>query len=824
MRRSLLVLAGLPFLLTHSDRRPLLGSELVNTWTLVSQDPQGARRYSSFRWINEGGYFLLWGFMGHVTDQYGNPEQAWNGNNEYDIVVFDPNKEKWESQYPYEKVKEWGLHPPPMHLCSSYQGITTGSYRPQLRVREGVLRPDLNIAFDQVTYDTRRSRMIYFTGGRTFAYETRKRQWSDAAPNSVAPPPVSGATLCYDPFHDAIVLAGGGHVAEPGPGGKLVGYTGTWIFDCRSARWQPLGQATEPPPRMSTRLVCDIQNRVMVMFGGDGQSRYLADTWIYDLATRRWRQSQASGGPPARAGHFTVFDPGSGWVIIGGGYNRKNLSDMWAYDARTDRWTKLKGEVPTGWYITADIDPRKSLIVLTTSTKTPGDTMHCNEIYPVRTTYMMKVRKGDLVDSSVVPRPQKPVLKRSMEEAMAGTAPDEKRRRAQLMRIRTMPVNRWVLFSNPGRVAPLRTWGSCSFDTNKGRLVYWGGGHCGYGGNDYDFYDVEENTWISSPIVAEYPERAWDLGVNAAGVTFSGAPFIRHGRKIYAYDPVSKLIINMKTILLTAGYEPGPLKTVKPVNPNFGSGENFTQSHYTKWVTWAYDPDRHHWEVVCSATPGLDLTVTTPHGVLAVKYWWDVAGRKDRPDAVVFQGRTVIDNSVYRLDVKKRRWEKLNSSGPWPQNLYELTALVYDSRRDRLILHGGGLRRDELWRFPLREKRWEKIEPQFAPDMGGTPPVCRREAVYIPDDDVMLTAGQPANSTEPVSLYAYHVGRNRWYKLHIPPPDGKRPVDLGGQNRAWTFDPKHNLVLMVLGDRGGDQARAQVFALRYHHSRALRKQ
>ena len=51
-------------------------------------------------------------------------------------------------------------------------------------------------------------------------------------------------------------------------------------------------------------------------------------------------------------------------------------------------------------------------------------------------------------------------------------------------------------------------------------MSYWINktGHCGYGGNDYDFYDVAENTWISSPIVPDYPPRAWNHGINVAGV------------------------------------------------------------------------------------------------------------------------------------------------------------------------------------------------------------------------------------------------------------------------------------------------------------------
>jgi hypothetical protein len=804
VRRLVLVVGLVLFLaLNRSGSVPL--DVAPNSWTRIAQDQQGARRHSSFRYVPDGKYFLHWGFMSYVTEQYGGPEKPWNGNNEYDVVVFDPDVGKWQSQYPHEKENEWRNHPPPMYHCTSYKGITTGSYRPQLKNRDGVQRPDLNIIFDQVAYDTTRSRMIYFTGGRTFAYDVKGRKWSDAAPGADGPPPVSGATLAYDPIHDQVVLAGGGHVAERGPGGKIVGYTGTWLFDCKTSRWRPLGTGSQPPPRMSTRLVYDTKNKVMVIFGGDGHSHYLADTWIYDIGSRRWRQSKAAGGPPPRAGHFTVFAPGTGWVIIGGGYNRQNLTDMWAYDAGGDKWMKLKGEVPVGWYVTADIMPENSLIVLTTSTKREGDTTRCNEIYPVRTTYAFKVRKEGLVEESVRPQAQRNMLKRSNEEATAGAMPDAQRRQAQMERIRRMPANRWVEFTNPGRVAPLRTWGSCSFDTHKGRLIYWGGDHCGYGGSEYDFYDVAENTWISSPIVTEYPERAWDKGINPAGVTFSGAPWMRHGRKIYAYDPVSRLVINMKTVLLTAGYEPKPLQNIELKSPFFGTGENYSRSYYKKWVTWTYDPANEKWEIICSGMPGLDLTVTTPHGVMAVDHHWDDVDS--------------TDNSVYVLDVAGRQWKKLTKPGPRPRNLYEMTELVYDSRRDQLILHGGGPQRDELWRFRLSKGPgiWEKLEPELGSGVGGKAPACRREAMYLPGDDVMLTA---SGSGENRGLYAYHVGENRWYKTNVPAPPGKGPNEIVGQNRAWTYDTKHNLVLMVLGEGTGNDGKAQVFALRYDHREA----
>ncbi len=791
-----------------------------NTWTMISRDENGARRQSSFRFVNSGGYFLQWGFVGHVTEFYGDPESPLQEPPEYDLVYFDPAVGRWQNHLPFEKEEEWSRQLPPLHMVSSYQGMATGSSRPQLKQREGALRPDLNLVFDQVAYDSNRDRMVFFTGGRTFGYEIGSRSWSDIA-EGTAPPPVTGGSLAYDPENDEMVLVGGGHVAEPGPDGEVVGYTGTWLYDCANETWRRLEAGIEPPPRMASRHVYDSKNKVMVLFGGDAQSHYRADTWIYETRSRQWRQSESTGCPPARAGHFTVFDPNSGWVIVGGGYNREDLTDMWAYDASRDRWLKLKGEVPKGWHVTADVVPEEGLIVLTTSTKPEGDAMTCNEIYSVRTTYAFRVEKAGLVDEEHNSTPQREISKRAEAEATRGTKPDSARRTDQLERLREMPENEWVLLENPGRRAPLRTWGSCSFDTKRGWIIYWGGGHCGYGGNDYDFYDVEANTWISRPVIPEYPERAWDKGINPAGVTFGGAPWIRHGRKVYAYDPVSDKIVNMKKIALTAGYEPEPLSDCEPRNPDFGEGENFTRSGYSKWGTWLFDPEGAEWQLLCSGLPGLDLTVTTPRGVMAVDYDWGALDTGNSMEEVPFEELPQKENAAFLLDVAQGKWVKLSKNGPWPQNLYEMTALVYDSRRKQLILHGGGPERTELWSFQLGRSLWRKLKPNTTNLPGGEAPVCRREAAYIPSQDVFFTCGYPHGKSDDAGVYVYRVGENVWYRVNIPSPVGVPQRSIAAQNRAFTYDPEHNLILMVLGDRSGsDAGSVAVYALRYNHSKA----
>ena len=141
--------------------------------------------------------------------------------------------------------------------------------------------------------------------------------------------------------------------------------------------------------------------------------------------------------------------------------------------------------------------------------------------------------------------------KRGPEESPAGKPAD----------FAGLPGNRWVALAEPGRAAPTRTWGSATFDTARGRILYWGGGHCGYEGSDVDQYDVAANTWLAEPEPPPYPERLWNHGVRPAGVTFDGQPWMDHGRRIYAYDPAGDRLVMVRSIRLTSGYEPAWMRS-----------------------------------------------------------------------------------------------------------------------------------------------------------------------------------------------------------------------------------------------------------------------
>jgi hypothetical protein len=782
----------------------------ANRWVELRKDPVGARRGSAIRYASEAKAFLLWGFMNANPELL--QEHPLMEVPEYDVVAFDPSDGRWRNHLPPHREKRWSKRLPLAYSPGTYSGITTGSERTVMRgateSQNGVPRPDLNIVFDQVTYRPNNSSLYYFTGGLTAAYNVTRHRWSDLRPYH-SPPPVLGGSLAYDPVNDEIILFGGGHVAEQGPNGAVRGYTGTWVYRITENDWQQLSLKLQPRPRMNTRMVCDTKNQVLVLFGGDGQRFYLADTWLFDLRTRQWRASKAPGGPEPRAGHFTVYDPETGLVIIGGGYNRKDLTDMWAYDAAKDRWQKLVGEAPTGFYISGDIAPDKRLILLVTNTKKPGDRMTCNVLYPVRTTYGYRIDKGTLVDTSQQARAHKPMPKRAPEE-LAGMEPDPARQQAQALRLKQLPTNQWVHLSDPGRAAPTRTWGSATIDTDRNQILSWGGGHCGYGGSDVDFYVIAEHTWHGNPS-PDYPGRAWNHGVRLAGVTFEGRPWTDHGRKTFAYDPVGKRMIMVPRFRLTTGYEPAWLRSYPTEAKVAPDALVRPPSSYRKAITSSYDPDTREWKILGPAPAGVDTLVTTPHGVMGVPVNWPGRLTSSGYQRLWRPSDPPEDNAIFLL--RGSQWERLSKGQPSPQHLYEMTSMAYDSKRDQIILHGGGKRRDELWTFNLKTKVWKNMEPKVLAPAGADPPTCGRESVYIPTEDVVLFYGRGGVG------WVYTPAENAWRQIEIPISGAEEVRRRMGQNRAMVYDAKHDLAFLVLGGRG-DTGTAVVYALRYRHASA----
>ena len=136
--------------------------------------------------------------------------------------------------------------------------------------------------------------------------------------------------------------------------------------------------------------------------------------------------------------------------------------------------------------------------------------MNCNTLYPVRTTYGYRIERMSMVATGERAQAQLPMPNTRPGE-LQGSGRDKARETAQAARSRELPVNRWVNLADPAAWPPDRTWGSASFDTDRGQILIWGGGHCGYRA-------ATSTHTIPAPHVAhataarEYTERTWDHG------------------------------------------------------------------------------------------------------------------------------------------------------------------------------------------------------------------------------------------------------------------------------------------------------------------------
>lgn len=779
-----------------------------NTFVLLRKENVGGRRGGAARYAPAAGTFLLWGFMD--ADQEFAQENPSLPLPEHDVVSFDFQVNRWRDHVP----EEWASlgKKAQYFVPRCYHGLTSGSERSLFRAPEGYpascARPDLNISYDQAVYHPPSKSLVYFTGGLTVAYDVVTRRWRDLAPTQ-SPPPVLAGSLAYDPLHDEIILFGGGNVAERRDDGRMLGYTGTWIYSFAAKTWRRLASEGQPPPRMYCRLVTDTKNQVLVLFGGDGQSRYLADTWLFDLKTRAWHEAKVAG-PSPRAGHFTVFDPSTGWVLIGGGFANDERTDLWAFDAGKQTWRRLTGDVPTAAYLNADFDPERRHLLLVANDRAAGYGRSCDILYAARSTYLYQLDERSIVSREALDR-HVPLPKRPPGQSGRDFTPDLARGKAQQERLRQLPASQWTPLANPLRGAPIRTWGSATFDSDRGRILLWGGGHCGYGGSDVDMYDVAQHTWVSSEEYPEYPHRLWAHGVRLTGVTFAGTPWTEHGRRIYAYDPTCRKMIAVRPILLTTGYLPEPLRDF-PGEPRARIDAKVKPpTAYSKYATWSFDPDRGRWDLVGPAPAHVDTLVTTTHGVLGVNVDWPER-LKDSGYMLPWSPQDPpVDNAVFRFDAAAKTWRRLGGPQASPQNLYEMTSLVHDSKRDRLLLHGGGARRDELWAFDLKTERWKNLEPRVAG--GSEPPQCHREMVYLPKHDVVLTYGPAPGKEAGPALWAYRPAQHTWQRIAMASPPGVAPSVARSQNRALVYDPARELVYLILG--AGNQSQSLVYALRF---------
>ena len=259
--------------------------------------------------------------------------------------------------------------------------------------------------------------------------------------------------------------------------------------------------AAFPGERMHAAAAYDPANRCVVLFGGSHGDYVMSDTWIYDCASKVWRQvwpttappPRAAGGPSTQKVKIEPF-PGFLWKEDGGklhlsggvtvidrivqqnGYLQAPAGE-WAFDAKTGQWQGQGGVAPgTRTYRTVCPmhDPR----------------------------WLDGEKRGSAGETSKW--------------------------------LDALEPNTWTVVPIPERRASQRAWGWARFDPDRDQFYHWSGGHEADASNGMNTYHPAVNRWS----IGFVPE------IFSKGISFNGRPdCANHTYLLGAYDPLSRKLV-----------------------------------------------------------------------------------------------------------------------------------------------------------------------------------------------------------------------------------------------------------------------------------------
>ncbi|TDF95428.1 cadherin-like beta sandwich domain-containing protein [Paenibacillus piri] len=132
-----------------------------------------------------------------------------------------------------------------------------------------------------------------------------------------------------------------GNVVMFGGQGNTALLNDTFIWDGREKTWQEMQHlSSKPSPRKGAVMAYDPASKKVLLFGGEGQSGVLGDTWLWDGMNEKWEQVSGPA-PSARGGAMLAYD-GEQLVLFGGytggGSSKTPLGDTWLWNGTA--WTE----------------------------------------------------------------------------------------------------------------------------------------------------------------------------------------------------------------------------------------------------------------------------------------------------------------------------------------------------------------------------------------------------------------------------------------------------------------------------------------------------
>ena len=175
--------------------------------------------------------------------------------------------------------------------------------------------------------------------GDTWVYSYTENSWTELI-LTPSPSVRSNHAMVYCNETNEIILYGGQ--------GSSGGLTNTWSFACNTQTWSQVATSTNPGVHHSLALAYDPQENAVILFGGfDDEGMVTDDTWMFDCATREWTELSPATAPLARYGHVMVYDETINKLVMTSGNTayQGHQDDTWTFDVATSSWTEL---TPTG--------------------------------------------------------------------------------------------------------------------------------------------------------------------------------------------------------------------------------------------------------------------------------------------------------------------------------------------------------------------------------------------------------------------------------------------------------------------------------------------
>jgi Galactose oxidase, central domain len=317
------------------------------TWTHMfpGAPPPSPRAFAAITYDGLDHYVLLFGGLNGAPlgdtwtfhrgtwfrlAQTHSPPAAWGGGIDYlpvsgDVVVFGGCSQATTT--------------PTQTSCSSLQGPTMKFYNSKWHSVAVNGSPPFRFGMAHV-YDGPDQSLLTFSGwnGSGLLYDrwvfagTLWTRWFPV----VLPGPRAGAAGAYSLRDEHIIVFGG---IGPALGGASY-FNDTWQWD--TGVWAEADPHRSPSPRAWASMAYEPTDRGLVLFGGFGPSGYLADTWIWvgGQYTGAWTQVATSNAPSPRANASITFDPTLNELLLFGGQGASGaLSDTWSYHAGV--WTLI---------------------------------------------------------------------------------------------------------------------------------------------------------------------------------------------------------------------------------------------------------------------------------------------------------------------------------------------------------------------------------------------------------------------------------------------------------------------------------------------------